>query len=121
MERSFFDRVYRLVARIPAGRVASYGQIAAMLGHPRAARTVGWALASLSEEQAAVVPWHRVLNRAGVISLPDRFAALQQALLEAEGVEFNADGRVEMRRYGWRGLDAVTVRALDDASNESRS
>lgn len=121
MERSFFDRVYCLVSLIPVGRVASYGQIAAMLDHPRAARTVGWALASLNEEQAAVVPWHRVLNRAGVISLPDRSAALQQALLEGEGVEFSADGRVDMRRYGWRGLDAVTVRALDDASDVSKS
>ncbi len=119
MTRSFFDRVYWLVSQIPPGRVASYGQIAAMLDHPRAARTVGWALASLSEAQAAVVPWHRVLNRAGAISLPDRFAAMQQALLEAEGVQFNADGRVNMRRYGWESLDPVALRAFEDEVDAS--
>jgi methylated-DNA-protein-cysteine methyltransferase-like protein len=116
MERTFFDQVYRVTRCIPRGRVASYGQIAAMLGHPRAARTVGWALASLSEEQAAVVPWHRVLNRAGSISLPDRFASLQRVLLEEEGVEFLADGRVDMRRYGWEGLDAWALGALEESA-----
>ena len=112
---SFFDQVYLVVQQIPRGRVASYSQIAALLEHPRAARTVGWALASLSEEQAAVVPWHRVLNRAGAISLPDRFASLQRALLEEEGVQFDPDGRVDMRRYGWEGPDAVALRALEEA------
>ena len=112
METSFFDQIYRVVCRIPSGRVASYGQVAALLGHPHAARTVGWALASLSDEQAGVVPWHRVLNRAGVISLPRRYAGLQRRLLEEEGIEFDASGRVDMRRYGWRGMDPAELLAL---------
>lgn len=121
MEPSFFDQTYRVVCQIPSGRVASYGQVAALLGHPRAARTVGWALASLSNEQAEVVPWHRVLNRAGVISLPRRYAELQRGLLEEEGVEFDAGGRVDMRRYGWRGMDPAELLALLDAQGPGGS
>jgi len=118
---NFFDQIYLVVSQIPAGRVASYGQIAALLGRPRAARTVGWALASLGEEQAGVVPWHRVLNRAGVISLPRRFAELQRTLLEEEGVVFDEGGRVDMRVYGWRGMDAAEIGALLEGPQQGRS
>jgi methylated-DNA-protein-cysteine methyltransferase-like protein len=100
---SFYDDVYAMVRRIPRGRVATYGHIAALCGKPRAARTVGWALHALPED--ADVPWQRVINVRGEISIgkvgipPE----LQRALLEREGVEFDADGSVDLERWGWLG------------------
>ncbi len=113
-ELSFFDKVYLLVRQIPPGRVVSYGQIAEMLGAPGAARTVGWALASLTAAQAEVVPWQRVINSAGRCSIRsfEHGAAEQQALLEAEGVEFSAAGYTNWKRFGWAGLDPFEVAAL---------
>ena len=111
---SFFDKVYLIVQQIPPGKVASYGQIAEMLGAPGAARTVGWALASMSDAQAEMVPWQRVINKAGRCSIRsfEHAAAEQQALLEAEGVEFSAAGYTHWKRFGWHGLDPVEVVAL---------
>ncbi len=105
---SFYDDVYAMVRRIPPGRVATYGHIAALCGKPRAARTVGWALHALPED--ADVPWQRVINVRGEISIgkvgipPE----LQRALLEREGVEFDADGSVDLERWGWLGPATVT-------------
>ncbi len=99
----FFERVYRLVRQVPPGKVTSYGAIARMLGHPRAARTVGWALHSLPEGSG--VPWHRVINSRGRISFSRRehSANLQRALLEAEGIGFDEHGTVDWDRFGWTG------------------
>jgi len=93
--------VYRIVCRIPAGQVATYGQIAAMSGMPRAARQVGWALAALGEEDD--VPWHRVINAQGEISPRGGPEAvdLQRALLKSEGIEFNRRDRIDLDRYCW--------------------
>jgi methylated-DNA-protein-cysteine methyltransferase-like protein len=101
MAESFFEDVYRIVSMIPPGRVATYGQIAAYLGSPRAARTVGWALGSLPAGRD--VPWHRVINSQGLISGPRNTcrANEQRALLEEEGVAFDEAGRVDLGRYGW--------------------
>jgi methylated-DNA-protein-cysteine methyltransferase related protein len=99
-ERSFSQRVYRLVQRIPPGRVIAYGEIAALLGTPRAARGVGHALASLPE--GAPVPWWRVVNGRGEISLTHHRGLLQRSLLEAEGVRFQR-GRIDRKKYGWKG------------------
>jgi methylated-DNA-protein-cysteine methyltransferase-like protein len=112
MTAPFFEQVYRLVRCIPPGRVATYGQIAQMLGQPRAARTVGWALRATPEDRA--VPWQRVINAQGKISLgPDRgAAALQRVLLEEEGIHFDDQGRIDLDRYGWWGLDPLEVRQL---------
>ncbi len=109
MDPSFFDRVYAVVRQIPRGKVASYGQIAALLGHPGAARTVGWALNALRDNDIASVPWQRVINSRGRISISraDLGASLQRALLEEEGVEFDARGDVDLRRFGWEGMDDV--------------
>jgi methylated-DNA-protein-cysteine methyltransferase-like protein len=114
MEPSFFERVYLVVQRIPRGQVASYGQIAAMLGHPQAARTVGWALNALTAERAADVPWQRVINSTGRISISraDLSADLQRALLEEEGVAFDATGHVDWKRFGWAGLGWDEVETL---------
>ncbi len=109
VEPSFFDRVYAVVRQIPRGQVASYGQIAALLGHPQAARTVGWALNALRGSDVDDVPWQRVINSRGRISISrvDLGADLQRALLEEEGVVFDASGHVDLGRFGWRGMDHV--------------
>lgn len=100
-----YDRIYAMVRRIPAGRVASYGQIAALCGSPRAARIVGWALHVMSEEKLHRVPWHRVINRNGEISTTcsEHTAELQCQLLEREGVRFDLrnGSAVDFKRFGW--------------------
>ncbi|MEA3334448.1 MAG: MGMT family protein [Chloroflexota bacterium] len=110
----FFEQIYLVVKQIPPGKVTSYGQVAAILGHPRAARTVGWALASLPQEQASEVPWQRVINAQGRISIRnlEHAAEEQQLLLESEGVEFSDRGYVDWKRFGWRGLSPVEMEAL---------
>ena len=99
MGSALYDRIYRTVGRIPQGRVATYGQVAAKAGLPGQARLVGYALHSLPDD--SVVPWHRVVNARGGISLDERFGAgrLQQALLEAEGVAFSPRGQIDLARY----------------------
>jgi methylated-DNA-protein-cysteine methyltransferase-like protein len=107
----FFEQVYALVRCIPPGRVASYGQIARLLGQPHAARTVGWALRGLPEGSG--VPWHRVVNAAGRISLPNPQGAVEQRrLLEAEGVVFDPGDRVDVDRFGWDGLPWPEIQVL---------
>jgi methylated-DNA-protein-cysteine methyltransferase-like protein len=111
MQPSFFGQVYELVRRIPPGKVATYGQIARLLGQPRAARTVGWALHSLPENEE--VPWQRVINSRGMVSLGGRQgAAIQRALLEGEGVVFDGQGRVDLEVYGWAGLAPLEIRQI---------
>jgi methylated-DNA-protein-cysteine methyltransferase-like protein len=108
----FFEQVYRVVRQVPAGKVTSYGAIARMLGHARAARTVGWALHSLP--QGSDVPWQRVINSQGRISTDCREhgADLQRALLEAEGIEFDDEGSVDWERFGWAGLSWPEIEQL---------
>lgn len=107
----FFDRVYALVARIPQGRVATYGQIARMLGAPRAARIVGWAMQS--NPHGSRVPCHRVIQQSGTCSPNFRVGdpGAQRRLLEREGVRFLLDGRVDLEAHLWRPeLDATLRR-----------
>jgi methylated-DNA-protein-cysteine methyltransferase-like protein len=96
---SFFEQVYQLIATIPIGKVATYGQIAALLGHPRAARMVGWALHQLPAHRD--LPWHRVINRNGCVSydVENSSPPLQMLLLKAEGVEFDINYRVDLKKY----------------------
>nr|WP_092073916.1 MGMT family protein [Dendrosporobacter quercicolus]NSL47846.1 MGMT family protein [Dendrosporobacter quercicolus DSM 1736]SDM70085.1 methylated-DNA-protein-cysteine methyltransferase related protein [Dendrosporobacter quercicolus] len=99
---NFNDTVYAIVRQIPAGKVASYGQVAALAGSRRASRAVGYALHRNPYQYK--VPCHRVVFKDG--SLTAGFGlggkALQRQLLEAEGVEFTDDGRVDMGRYRWQ-------------------
>jgi methylated-DNA-protein-cysteine methyltransferase related protein len=97
----FTHMVYRMVRAVPRGKVVSYGGIAALLGRPRAARGVGHALAAL--DAGSDVPWWRVVNRNGEISLRGDLHAptVQRALLEREGVRFDAAGRIDWTRFGW--------------------
>lgn len=99
---SFSERVYAVVARVPVGRVVTYGQIARMIGAPRAARQVGWAMRRCPEG----LPWHRVVRADGVVTLPGQadgsdWMALRRALLEAEGIPFTPDGRVDVAACHW--------------------
>jgi methylated-DNA-protein-cysteine methyltransferase-like protein len=97
----FTDMVYRIVRVIPRGRVVSYGGVAALMGRPRAARGVGHALSAL--DAGSDVPWWRVVNRNGEISLRGDLHApvVQRALLEREGVRFDPAGRIDWSRFGW--------------------
>jgi methylated-DNA-protein-cysteine methyltransferase-like protein len=99
-DEGFFPRVYALVRRIPRGRVATYGQVAAMLGVARGARAVGWALRALPEGEAVRVPWHRVVGAGGRISpRAGPGPAIQRRRLRAEGVTFRR-GNVDLARHG---------------------
>lgn len=101
IDPSFYDHVYALVRQVPPGRVITYGHIALVLGAPSAARAVGYALNHLPP--ATSVPWWRVINARGEISLKNRGEAadLQRALLEGEGVAFSAAGRCDLEHYRW--------------------
>ncbi len=95
-----YDTIYRVIRRIPSGRVATYGHIARLAGIAGHARQVGYALHAVRAE--ARVPWHRVINARGEISLrKSGESAEQRILLEKEGVVFDAEGRVSLRQYGW--------------------
>lgn len=93
---------YAVIARIPRGRVATYGQIASLAGYRGHARQVGYALAAAPDSPD--LPWHRVINARGEVSprARSRSHMYQQSLLQEEGVEF-VDGRVDLGRYGWEG------------------
>jgi methylated-DNA-protein-cysteine methyltransferase related protein len=100
---SSYEKIWDLVRRIPRGRVATYGQLAALAGLGRNARLAGYALHALPA--GSPLPWHRVLAAGGRLSLVklDAGTALTQRLrLEREGVEFDARGRVRMERHAWR-------------------
>ncbi len=109
----FYRLVYRVVRRIPRGKVATYGQIAAILGQPRGARAVGMALGALRDEQSEAVPWQRVIGAAGRCTHRDGFqAGIQQEMLEAEGVVFDRRGYVDLATTRWRGPRREWVTAL---------
>lgn len=97
-----YARIYAVVRRIPRGRVATYGQIAELAGLPGHARQVGYALHALPG--GTTVPWHRVLNASGGLSLRREPGAElgQRLLLEREGVRFDARGRVNLGRVRWQ-------------------
>ena len=96
------ETFHHLVRCIPEGRVATYGQIAALAERPRHARQVGFALARLSDDS---VPWHRVVNARGEVSErgldPMESVDQQRFLLEEEGIVFDRRGRIDLDRFGW--------------------
>ena len=94
----FHAKVHALVRKVPRGRVATYGQIAALLGSPSVARHVGFALAAVGHADEPV-PWHRIVNAQGRISPRGDAAEEQRALLLAEGVVFDASDRIDLRRF----------------------
>jgi methylated-DNA-protein-cysteine methyltransferase related protein len=96
-----YAKFYATIRKIPRGRVATYGQIAILAGYPRNARLVGTALRNLRDDS---VPWHRVVNSRGEISRRSRADddEFQRILLEAEGITFDLEGRLDLRQFGWR-------------------
>ena len=100
MSGSVFSACYSIVRQIPAGKVATYGQIARLSGMPRCARTVGYAMAGCKDPS---IPCHRVVDRfGGTKACFDTYApGTQRALLEAEGISFRPDGTVDLEQYLW--------------------
>lgn len=116
---NFYIQVYKVVQRIPQGKVTSYGRIAHMLGSPNAARAVGYALSALKRPDSAdaytsaTVPWQRVVNSQGRISIHHRqeTAQKQARMLREEGVEVDENLRINLDKFLWAGLHLVE---LDD-------
>ncbi len=100
MASANYERIYAVVKRVPKGRVATYGQIAALAGLPGHARQVGYALNKTPAGRR--LPWHRVLGAGGKISLEGAGGMEQRLRLAAEGVTVNAAGRVLLARYQWQ-------------------
>ncbi|MFA0087568.1 MGMT family protein [Vibrio sp. 10N.261.51.F12] len=96
----FRTQIFAVIHQIPLGSVTTYGQIAKMAGYPGYARQVGKALSNLPKGSA--LPWHRVINGKGEISLSgDRFS-VQRAILMEEGVVFTATGKISLKKFGWQ-------------------
>ncbi len=93
-----WDPVYRLIKKIPPGRVATYGELARKLRLRGGARAVGYAMAACPS--GGGIPWHRVVGAGGRLLIPEPHGSLQRRLLEAEGVQMEF-GRIDMQRYGW--------------------
>jgi methylated-DNA-protein-cysteine methyltransferase-like protein len=96
---SFPQRVYQIIAAIPEGHVTTYGDVARLAGSPRAARQVGGVLKRLPE--GSKLPWHRVVNRQGQISLTGPDLQRQRQALLSEGIMVSGDGKIEIERYRW--------------------
>ncbi len=97
-----YEVIYTIVRQIPYGQVATYGQIADLANLPGRARFVGYALFRIAPDSD--IPWHRVINAKGEISeSPVRLGSdhLQRALLEAEGIQFSPQGKINLRQYRW--------------------
>ncbi|QRN82769.1 MGMT family protein [Chloroflexota bacterium] len=107
-QEPLYQQIYAMVRRIPPGRVTTYGRIAALVGGCTA-RMVGYAMAALKRGTAPDVPWQRVINAKGKISVHgDGIGnAMQRDILEQEGVIFEADGRVDFERFGWLGPEEM--------------
>jgi methylated-DNA-protein-cysteine methyltransferase-like protein len=98
--RSPFEDVWRIVRRIPPGKVATYGQISLLIDRRLTPIGVGWAIRAAPDGS---IPWQRVVNGRGGISTDKEHPGLQRAMLEAEGVRFDARGCIDLKRYGFSG------------------
>jgi len=97
-----YSDIYEVVAQIPRRRVATYGQIAELAGIPGQSRRIGYALSALSGNTS--IPWHRVINAKGMVSLRSSSGSdqLQMRLLKQEGIVFDGSGRIDLARFQWR-------------------
>lgn len=103
MSGKTFESVYEVVRKIPSGKVTTYGQIAHLLGNPHLSRVVGYALHA--NPQPGVIPCHRVVNRFGNVCEGFAFGGgdVQRKMLEKEGIVFEADGAIDLKKYMWWG------------------
>lgn len=103
MEDNSFQKIYAVVKRIPKGKVSTYGQVAALAGNPHWSRVVGYALHA--NPSPGVIPCHRVVNRFGEVSPAFAFGGANEQilLLQNEGIEFDSDNRVDLKKYQWNG------------------
>ena len=97
--RALFPRVYDIVRQVPRGKVTTYGDVAQLVGQGCDARVVGYAMAACPDD----VPWQRVINSQGKISLKGEAAQKQRLRLEAEGIVFDARGKTTLNRFRWAG------------------
>jgi len=95
-----YELIWRHVKKIPRGKVATYGQIARLAGIEGQARFVGYALHGLPQDSG--IPWHRVINSQGRISLPGLTGKHQRRLLEIEKIPFSSAGRIDLKKYQWK-------------------
>ncbi len=103
MEKTFYQQVIYFIKKIPKSKVATYGLIARLAGSPRAARQVSYILHSSSGKEK--LPWFRVINSQGKISLrPGAGFETQKKLLEAEGIEFREDGSIDLKLFLWKNI-----------------
>lgn len=109
----FFSKVYSIVAQIPKGKITTYGQIAALLGQPRGARVVGWAMKAASEELK--LPCHRVVAKTGKVAPCHVFESpeIQKQILISEGVTFNEEGLINMEKHMWKGPENTNKERQD--------
>lgn len=98
-QQALFPRIYAVTRQVPRGKVTTYGDVAHLVGEGCDARLVGYAMANCPDD----VPWQRVINAQGKISLQGDSAAKQRMRLEAEGVVFDQRGRIDLKKYRWAG------------------
>ena len=118
-KEDFFDRVYKIVAKIPYGKVATYGDIAEACGIRSSARTVGWALNGAKDSG---LPCHRVVNRFGALTGKMHFGSydLMEDLLRSEDVEFDKDGCVRLDKHLWKPKLSLPVEALTKTGSRKK-
>jgi methylated-DNA-protein-cysteine methyltransferase related protein len=111
-----YARIYAVIRRVPLGRVCTYGEVARAAG-AGGPRQVGFALRHSFD---ARLPWHRILNAAGEIRAPGASGVRQRTLLAAEGVEFSARGRIDLKRFGWVVPEPAAAAAAEATARRRR-
>jgi methylated-DNA-protein-cysteine methyltransferase related protein len=109
-----WEKVYRLVKKVPRGRVTTYGELARTLRLPGGARAVGYAMAACPSGRG--IPWHRIVAAGGRLSIPEPYGSLQRKLLETEGVVIEG-AKLDIERYGW---SPAKKRSRKDSKNSAK-